>query len=357
MSSIDAAIYNEARLARKFSEAAGARRQLIFRKVFTSSEVLTLPAGHYDIIAIGTGGSGGCAFGANYRATGGGGPAWARDWGKFAAPTPVTITIGARALGVPAGSGTVNGNAGGTTSVTGIANPITLTGAQGGKAGGAGTKPSGGAGGTASGGRVRANGGRGGNITTTSADTKATGGGAVDLFLLGADRTRGGDIDSTSANNQYTGGSGIGGCGGDMTGVTAGSSTGGGAGGDANDNSSAPADCGPALNGVRDSGIAPTDVEVADVLLAYPGLYPVGSGSYGDAGSASGGGGGGNSSPYTPSSAVFGGSGGANSSSNAYSGESVRGGGSGGAAATSGTPSTGHGGAAVCIVSVYAEAA
>ena len=182
--SLDAAIYNEARKARVAAE--GSRRQLIFRKVVTSSEVLTLPAGHYDIIAIGAGGSGGRAYGADCRATGGGGSAWARDWGKFAAPTPVTITLGARALGVPAGSTNVDGNAGVTTSVTGITNPITLTGAQGGKASGAGTALSGGKGGVASGGRIRANGGRGGNITTTSTDTNATGGGAVDLFLLGA---------------------------------------------------------------------------------------------------------------------------------------------------------------------------
>ena len=349
--SLDAAIYNETRLARMAAEAVGSRRQLIFRKVVTSSEVLTLPAGYYDIIAIGTGGSGGRAYGANCRATGGGGPAWARDWGKFAAPTPVTITIGARALGVPAGSTNVNGNAGGTTSVTGIANPITLTGAQGGKTGGAGTKPSGGAGGTASGGRIRANGGRGGNITTVSTDPKATGGGAVDLFLLGADRTRGGDISSTSTASQASGGAGVGGRGGDATGTTSASTVGGGAGGDANDNSSVAADCGPALNGVRGSGIVPTDVEVADVLLAYPGLYPVGSGSPINAAPASGGGGGGSSGPSATT--VFGGSGGGNASS----GESVRGGGSGGAAATSGTPSTGHGGAAVCIVSVYAEVA
>ena len=351
MSSLDAAIYNEARLARKFSEATGSRRQLILRKVVTSSEVLTLPAGYYDIIAIGTGGSGGRAYGANFRATGGGGPAWARDWGKFAAPTPVTITIGARALGVPAGSFNADGNAGGTTAVTGITNPITLTGAQGGKVGGAGTKPSGGAGGTASGGRIRANGGRGGNITTTSIGTKATGGGAVDLFLLGADRTRGGDISSTSTASLASGGAGVGGRGGDATGTSTNPTTGGGAGGDANDNSNEATGCGPTLNGVRGVGIEPTDVEVADVLLAYPGLYPVGSGSSGGTAPARGGGSGGGTSATT----VFGGSGGGGGS--ASSGESVRGGGSGGAAAASGTPSTGHGGAAVCIVSVYAEVA
>ena len=353
--SLDAAIYNEARLARKFSEVVGSRRQLILRRVVTSSEVLTLPAGYYDIIAIGTGGSGGRAFGTNFRATGGGGPAWARDWGKFAAPTPVRITIGARALGVPTGNTNVDGNAGGTTSVTGIANPITLTGAQGGVAGVAGTTISGGAGGTASGGRIRANGGRGGNITTTSADIKATGGGAVDLFLLGADRTRGGDISSTSTASLASGGAGVGGRGGDATGTTTDSTVGGGAGGDANDNWSASAACGPALNGVRGSGIAPTDLEVADVLLAYPGLYPVGSGSNASAAPASGGGGGG--SGGTSVTTVFGGSGGSVNNSSASSGESVRGGGSGGAAAVSGTPSTGHGGAAVCIVSVYAEVA
>ena len=351
--SLEAAAYNEARLARKFSEATGSRRQLILRKVVTSSEVLTLPAGYYDIIAIGTGGSGGRAYGGNYRATGGGGPAWARDWGKFAAPTPVTITIGARALGVPTGSANVDGNAGGTTSVTGITNPITLTGAQGGKASVADTTPGGGAGGTAIGGRIRANGGRGGNVNSSASGVKATGGGAVDLFLLGADRTRGGDITSTGAGYQNTGGAGVGGRGGDITGTsTTPSTAGGGAGGDASDNSNIPTDCGPTLTGVRGSGIAPTDIEVVDVLLAYPGLYPVGSGAYSNSTPVSGGGGGGVAA--ATASAVFGGSGGGTTAS----GDSLRGGGSGGAAAASGTPpSTGHGGAAVCIVSVYAEVA
>ena len=349
MSSLDAAIYNEARLARKFSEATGSRRQLILRKVVTSSAVLTLPAGYYDIIAIGTGGSGGRAYGSSCRATGGGGPAWARDWGKFDSPTPVTITIGARALGVPGGAVDVDGNAGGTTSVTGITNPITLTGAQGGTAGAVGTTPSGGAGGTASGGRIRANGGRGGNITTITSGVKATGGGAVDLFLLGADRTRGGDISSTATSAQTSGGAGIGGRGGDITGAATGSTTGGGAGGDANDNVAMVTDCGPTLNGVRGSGIVPTDWEVADVLLAYPCLSPVGSGAQSSAAPASGGGSGGASA--SPA-AVFGGTGAAN-----ISGDSLRGGGSGGAALASGSPATGHGGAAVCIVSVYAEVA
>ena len=78
--SLEAAIYNEARLARKFSEVVGSRRQLILRRVVTSSEVLTLPAGHYDIIAVGAGGSGGAGYG-TLRTTGCGGPAWARDWG------------------------------------------------------------------------------------------------------------------------------------------------------------------------------------------------------------------------------------------------------------------------------------
>ena len=349
MSSLDAAIYNEARKARVAAE--GSRRQLIFRKAVTSSEVLTLPAGHYDIIAIGTGGSGGRAYGGNYRATGGGGPAWARDWGLFDSSTPVTITIGARALGVPAGNTNVDGNAGGTTSVTGITNPITLTGAQGGKAGIAGTTPSGGAGGTASGGRIRANGGRGGNVTTASAGLKATGGGAVDLFLLGPDRTRGGDLSSTSTANQTTGGAGVGGRGGDITGTSVSpATTGGGAGGDASDNADAPVDCGPTLNGVRGSGIVPTDSGIADVLLAYPGLSPVGSGAQGATPPASGGGSGGiGASAKT----VFGGSGGGTSSS----GESERGGGSGGVVAVVGSPNTDHGGAAVVIVSVYAEVA
>lgn len=350
--SLEAAIYNEARKARKFSEATGSRRQLILRKVVTSSEVLTLPAGYYDIIAIGTGGSGGRAYGSQYRATGGGGPAWARDWGKFAAPTPVTITIGARALGVPAGTVNTNGNAGGTTSVTGITNPIMLTGAQGGMAGVASTTISGGAGGGASGGRIRASGGRGGNITSTSAGIKSTGGGAVDLFLLGTDRTRGGDLTSTVAAHQRTGGAGVGGRGGDITGTSTSDATaGGGAGGDARDNSNIPTDCGPTLTGVRGSGIAPTDIEVVDVLLAYPGLYPVGSGACSDSATVMGGGGGG-ATPTTKS-AVFGGSGGGTTAS----GDSLRGGGSGGAAVDTGTPSTGHGGAAVCIVSVYAEVA
>ena len=92
-------------------------------------------------------------------------------------------------------------------------------------------------------------------------------------------------------------------------------------------------------------------VDGGDVILAGDGLAR----AYlrHDPGFGGGGGGHGGTSATT----VFGGSGGSVNTSNASSGESVRGGGSGGAAATSGTPSTGHGGAAVCIVSVYAEAA
>ena len=349
MSSLDAAIYNEARLARKFSEVVGSRRQLILRRVVTSSEVLTLPAGHYDIIAVGAGGSGGAGYG-SLRTTGGGGPAWARDWGFLAAPTPITITVGARAMGVTGSTAGVNGAAGGTTTVTGNLAPITLTGGGGGRATNAGTGLDGGAGGVATGGLIRANGGRGGNIRG-SGPRQATGGGAVDIFCLGADKTRGGD--SLGAGTALgTGGGGVGGRGGDATGVIQ-STGGGGAGGDALDLAAAAGTCGPSINGSVGDGATPTDLEIADILLAYPGIAPVGGGYIVN---PSFGGGSSQASSDTP--VPFGGSAGRSASSGPTLGHTVsRGGGSGGASGSSTSGVSGAGGEAFVIVSVYAEAA
>lgn len=350
MSSLDAAIYNEARKA----AAKSAQRMLIYRRVVTASEVLTLPTGHYDIIAVGAAGSGGAAVGANARATGGGGPAWARDWGVFDAPTVVTITVGARAAGVNSSS-VLDGISGGTTTITGISSPITLTGGEGGKANASIGSPAGGTGGAATGGKIRANGGRGGNVSSASAGLRATGGGALDIFCLGSNVTRGGDFTgSASTGSIGTGGGGVGGRGGDRTDASASNTTGGGAGGSAQDNSTSSS--GPAIDGVTSAAYAPPDAAAVDVLLAYPVLRPVSSGGV-SVGTPIPPGGGGAGGVTTGAAVELGGSGGVAGSSGNISGHSARGGGSGGNAVSSGTAVSGAAGAAVCIVSVYAEVA
>lgn len=356
MSSLDAAIYNEARLAAERSK----NRRLIFRRVVTASEVLTLPAGAYDIVAVGAGGSGGRATGTDPRATGGGGPAWARDWGTFAAPTDVTVTIGARATGVASGTGATAGNTGGTTTVTGIVNAISLTGGQAGQASISSTADlAGGAGGEASGGKIRANGGRGGNIVSTTGGGAATGGGAVDIFCLGANRTRGGDtINKTSTTVTSTGGAGVGGRGGDSTAATSYSTAGGGAGGDAKDVAAAATATGPTINGEVGDGIAPSDASVADIIAAFPVLCPIGSGTSTSATIPASGGGSSNGTDTAAVSIPFGGTGGGrNSAADGQSKTSARGGGSGGqiTATAANAQLTGAGGAAFVVISVYTE--
>ena len=346
MSTLDAAIYNEARKAKVFSERVASRRTLIFRKTVTGSEVLTLPAGYYDIIAVGHGGSGGRSNVSSGRATGGGGPGWARDWGKFDTPTTVTFTVGAIAAGLPAASTASNGNTGGTVSVTGIEAAISITGGEGGKFAAANATALGGLGGVATGGKVRANGGRGGDVTNTGNGAKATGGGAVDLFCQGSNKTRGGDINGTNTAVQATGGGGIGGHGGDMVSNSSGTAAGGGAGGDAADDGVL---VGPSLTGVSTLNYVPAAVEVTDVLLAYPGLVPTAAGGSGGA-VASGGGAG-----VSGSAMLGGGAGVSGVSTTSQSLSVIRGGGSGGAASSSSNNSTGNGGAAFFVVSVYSD--
>ena len=357
MSSIDAAIYNE---ARKIAAKTGQRR-LIYRRVVTVSEVLTLPVGHYDIIAIGAAGSGGRAVGTTPRATGGGGPAWARDWGRFTSPTEVTITIGARALGAASGTGAANGNTGGTTTITGIESPITLTGGQAGAASiGVATDLPGGLGGVASGGKVSANGGRGGNISSsTSTGGNATGGGAVDIYCLGANRTRGGDITGrTTTGSIGTGGAGVGGRAGDSTSSTGYNTAGGGAGGDALDVTATATSVGPTITGGVGDGVSPPDVAVADVLLNYPCIAPTASGSSVSATVPQSGGGSCGGSDVTAVTIPFGATGGGtNGSTGGPSKTSDRGGGSGGQVSTASAQLSGAAGQAFAVISVYAEVA
>lgn len=326
------------------------QRVLIFRRIITTSQTLTLPAGYYDIIAIGAGGSGGACGGANPAlATGGGGPAWARDFDRFDSPTAVTFTLGAPGAGRTTSSGALAGNDGGTTTVTGNKNPITLTGGKGGAAASTGTTVSGGLGGAYSGGKIGANGSRGGNISN-GVQQRATGGGAVDLFMLGSDKTRGGDHTSTNTTVGGTGGGGVGGRGGDITGSTALSGTnGGGAGGDSADNAQVS---GPSITGVTTTAYNPSDGEILDILMAFPGLRPCGAGSANGVAPAGGGSGGlAGASGNTP----LGATGGSTSSSgSSNSGLPAVGGGSGGAASL-GTAVSSNGSSPICIVSVYVE--
>jgi len=342
-------------------EGGSKPRRLVYRRVITSSETVVVPAGFYDIIAIGTGGSG-AKLTTSHRATGGGGAGWARDWGEFANPSSVVVTCGARAAGILTGASTSVGNTGGTTSVTGISSPISITGGGGGNFSAvADATVLGGTGGVASGGKIRANGSRGGNISGTGTTQHATGGGCVDLFLLGADRTRGGDITvNGSGTILSTGGGGVGGRGGDFILPTANSlqTSGGGAGGNAGDAVSASSlIVGPSILGQLTD---PTDSAAIDILFTYPALRPIGTGSAAANASVlaptSGGGSGAGGSPLgSPIIVPFGGSGGSvQPSTSTITGHCLYGGGSGGACGVGGQAS-GDGGRAIIIISVYQE--
>ena len=340
-----------------FPGGGGKPRILIYRRIVMASAVLTLPAGYYDVIAIGAGGSGAVVLGSSSaaRATGGGGPSWARDWGSLSAPTDVTVAIGARALGVTRNTpGATNGNTGGTTTVTGILNPITLTGGGGGVAVESATNISGGLGGVATGGVIRANGGRGGDIVSTNTYRLATGGGAVDLLMTGS--TRGGDITFTTGYaDTATGGGGVGGRGGDASSVAV-PTAGGGAGGDAADNAISPS--GIALSGESGDGITPSDGRVLEALLNFPALAPIGSGTYGASNVAAPSGGGSGGSIGNTGAASFGATGGMAYVSGGTSGSARRGGGSGGVvSADYNVGTSGDAGAAIVIISVYKDAA
>lgn len=336
-------------------------RRLVYRRVITSSETVTVPAGFYDIIAIGTGGSGAKAT-TDGRVTGGGGSGWARDWGEFTNPSNIVVTCGARAAGILTAAPSSVGNTGGTTTVTGIGSPISITGGGGGNYSTvANATVLGGAGGVASGGKIRANGSRGGNISGTGPNSQATGGGCVDLFLLGADRTRGGDITvNGTGSNLMTGGGGVGGRGGDIILPTTSHivTSGGGAGGDAGNAVSATSDVvGYSILGQLTD---PTDSAAIDIILAYPALIPIGAGGLPGPTvvvPTSGGGQGGGGSTSTAITVPFGGSGGALAYSAAAptsSGHCLYGGGSGGSGGQD-NQITGDGGKAVIIISVYQE--
>ncbi len=340
-------------VASQFFPGGGKPRRLIFRRIVRSSEVVSCPPGYYDIIAIGTGGSGARAYGTNVRATGGGGPAWARDWGEFDVRTDVTVTIGARASGLAQTTTSANGNDGGTTTVTGIADPITLTGGKGGKSAAALATQTGGDGGVATGGKIRANGSRGGDITSTATGEKATGGGAVDLFLSGTNKTRGGDVVGSGTGSQATGGGGVGGRAGD---VNAGpqATSGGGSGGDALDGLYSSTTNGPNMVGDRTPAAVPADAQVAEILLSFPALTPTGAGNQGatpsGAGSAA-------SISASTGAAQLGATGAAVASTAILSGESVIGGGTGATASNNSAVGTGAAGAAYVVISVYVETA
>lgn len=334
-------------------------RQLIYRRVITSSAVVTLPAGKYDIIAVGTGGSGGRAVGINPRATGGGGPAWARDWGGFTTSTDVTIEIGARAAGLTSASTTVGGNSGGTTTVTGIESNITLTGGEGGRASINSTADlMGGAGGVATGGKIRANGGRGGNIvSTTVSAAMGTGGGACDIFCLGDNKTRGGDITSATGTSN-TGGGGVGGRGGDVISTTTSTTAGGGAGGDAKNEPAVVGNSGADINGTLGDGTSPSEVSVASILASYPVIFPISSGTSAAATIPGRGGGSASGTDTAAATIPFGGSGaGRNSTAAGQSKSCTYGGGSG--AQTTQTADTaqltGAGGQSFVVISVYSD--
>ena len=188
--------------------------------LLTSSSITVERNGIALVFLVGGGGSGGQGgvqgVSAKLRATGGGAGECAFDFFRVTAGDTITATIGAGG----ASGGTLGTNAAGNAgTVTTVAGPsgytITANPGQGGVleasltlAGGAGG--SGGTGGSSN--AVRYEGGRGGSIIQARDDSRATGGGGVNVFGRTAQTgTAGGDI--TGYSGSYgcaTGGGGSG---------------------------------------------------------------------------------------------------------------------------------------------------
>ena len=328
-------------------------RPIVYRKIILSSETVTLPAGAYDIMVIGTGGTGG-STGQNHsadRATGGGGPGFCRKFGRSTVAHNVVVTIGSRAESQAPSNAPLNGITGGTTTVTGTGINLTVTGGQGGLASvGAGvtTSLAGGAGGVATGGDINVNGSRGGSINSPNASRIATGGGAINLFALPQDSTRGGDIVNQPASSSRTsGGGGVGGRAGDLTAANAvGASAGGGAGGNAPDDATVGG-----VNITSDStSAAPSQWRVIDILQSFYPFEPTGPGAVSSMVYP---GGGTRDAIVAP---IFGASGGYTTSSSVTGATVPFGGGSGAVVSLNYTAqASGAAGAAMVVITVYGE--
>jgi hypothetical protein len=220
--------------------------------VFTANGSYTpvVDAWHWFTV-VGAGGSGAFANGIGQWniATGGNGGNVRVGWVFLRAAQTYTITVGAGGVSITGIAG-VNGNDGGTSSISGgdLSASIVAGGGKGGKfsetsytvaynvtpltvendantaGSGAGVEYSGG-----KGGKVTLNGSA---LIVTDTFTAATGGGAANLFGVGAASCRGGDITHTgfagTSTGLSSGGGGCGGSGGDFSGSQSQTSGGGG---------------------------------------------------------------------------------------------------------------------------------
>ena len=211
------------------NEGGGLYGGVILEIPITASQTWVPPRdGTVNIIAIGAGGSGALYTPANggIALGGGAGGYCAKENLSVTTNGSYSISIGAGGVGVYS-NGSVPGNAGGNTTVSGTGLSATIT-ANGG-AGGTGTATYlansnygyGAAGGTASGGDVNRVGGKGGGfapgyVTSNTGTRCATGGGAV--AILTDVGYQGGSFIKTGSNTSQlkwaTGGAGIGGRGG-----------------------------------------------------------------------------------------------------------------------------------------------
>ena len=128
MSSLDAAIYNEARLARIAAAAVGGWTT----SVFSSRTITFTQTGKLAISRVGSGGGGAVAAGISQSsATGGNSGPWGRKVIDISSGDVLVVNIGAG--GLKSASPQANGNQGGTSTVT--LNGVTILTIQGGEGG------------------------------------------------------------------------------------------------------------------------------------------------------------------------------------------------------------------------------
>ena len=200
------------------------------RLILESGQFVAPFDGAYLVTAIGAGGSGARApIGNGMAATGGAAGGLAQKLVRLKRGDVLTLVIGA---GGPAQTTAgQNGNAGGTTTVTGPGIALTANGGEGGKtqAAGAGTV-AGANGGTASGGDLNVPGGNSGSATVVAVPgcSAATGGGAVGIYGLGHPSGNASNTVAGPGQTSFSGGAGVGGKSGDATGTNNSASSRGG---------------------------------------------------------------------------------------------------------------------------------
>ena len=203
-----------------------------FERVFKKSGTFVAPTGgNYLVTVVGAGGSGGAASSgsAATRATGGGAGGFVQKKLSLVAGDVLTFVVGAGGALIQtelnSSNQSIQGNSGGTSSLTAVGVNMVAGGGGGGKSGFGIGQSAGAMGGSASGGSINNVGGGSGVaktlvVSSNTGPMSATGGGSVGIFRV-AGFTSGAAI-CTSDSTYYTseaatGGSGVGGKSGDAT--------------------------------------------------------------------------------------------------------------------------------------------